>query len=85
MRTLAAAAAGSVSLVLGWETFGAPDPASTVLAFPLISIGLALCGIALGAAGVAIRRVRRGEPLSPLGAEPCGPAPLPRAIVHHRR
>lgn len=82
---MAAAAAGSVSLFLGWEAFGAPDPASTVLAFPLISIGLALCGLALGAGGIVIRRLRRGEPLSPVPAEPCAPAPLPRAVVLRRR
>lgn len=85
MRTLAAGGAGALLLLLGWTSLGGNDAGSTLLAFPLLSIGATLFMVSLGAAGLAVARVRRGERLSPLPAEPNAPAPLPRAILRPRR
>lgn len=81
-RTLGAGGAGVLLLVLGWAALGGGDAGSTLMAFPLLSIGLTLFLLSCGIGAMAIQRVRRGERLSPIA-----PAvePLPRAVLLQRK
>jgi hypothetical protein len=84
-RTLTAGCGGVLLVGLGWKALGGGDAGSTLMAFPLLSIGTTLVLVALGAGAVAIARVHRGERLSPLPADAPLRLPLPRAIARRRR
>jgi hypothetical protein len=81
-RTLGAGGAGVLLVFLGWAALGGGDAGSTLMAFPLMSIGATLVLVSCGLGALAIHRLRRGERLSPASL---APQPLPRAVLLQRK